>query len=230
MGLKAEVLKIREEIEFDAVRWSKVLDLLVSKFKYSFEEADLLVHDFLKRFRKPFNLYWFLNRHLSRPDNSVLAAVCNCHGADTVVLHRRRALSMFGLKVEYAQSIEFEPNLRPTQSDALPGTCLPRIETTILRRKIVLLDTRQTVLFQAGLTLLALVAYVLIMGLVLYGLAVITLFVLRPYETTMAATRSLHLGFALLSVLVGVAGFFGRAVNNISRDYYDRYRKDRRRK
>lgn len=210
------------------MRWSKVLDLLVSKFSLSFNDTDQMMRDFFARYRKPFNLYWYLNRRLSAPDNMILSAICNYHGADIVELIRNKSIRLGPLLIAYRQKILFEPNLRGARGDSQPGTCTPSIEVDLLGFKWALETTRSLLTFQAILTVLAIIAYVVGMGLILYGFSVLFLFLQMPIETTAAATTDAPIGLALLCVLVGLAGFFGKAVSNLFNLTYERIKRNRK--
>ena len=208
-------MKIRETIYFEAVRWNRVFDLLVVKFGLTFSETDALVHDFFKRHCKLFNLYWFINSTLSYHDNMLLSAICNCHGADVVELHHVHRFRLGSVTVQYLQKIEFEPDFKAGEEGVRAGTCCPWIEVGVMGRQMALNTARRLIGFQLCLTIVAILTYVISVGLLFYGFSVLFIFLQDPGATTLAATRRAPLGLALLCTLVGLAGFFGRAVSNL---------------
>lgn len=208
-------LKIKQSVDFKDVRWAKVLDLLTTKFHLSFFEADSALKDFLKRFSRPFNLFWFLNPSLTVMDNKIIAALCESLGADSIMLRREYAFRAGMVRMDYRQRIEFEPVLKVAEGGKT-GSCLPFIELTVLGRIFLLYSVREVLFVQLLITLMAICFYVVVVGLLLYGLAILVVFLSVPGETTALATRHAPFGLALLCALVGIAAICGRAVLNLA--------------
>jgi len=215
--------RVRIQLDFDAVNWPGVLKILSGRFKLSFLAADRELKDFVRRFLRPFNLYWYLHPHLSEQDNRLLMVVCECHGADVVVLSFRRALHIGALEIQYMQEIEFVPRFRQAEPGA--GLCRPRIEVRFLGLRVVLGRLWSALCFQAACFVFAVLLYVLGMGLMLYGLAVFLLFLHLPLPVTLAATKQAPLGLALLCFLTGLAAISGRAVRNVFGLLWEKWRR-----
>lgn len=223
----AEKINIRKRIDFDDVWWAGVLDLLVKRFGMPFEQASVSLRRFFGRFRRIFNLYWYTHRILSEEDNRIVAAICECHGADVITLVLQRSLSIGIFNIDYHQMIEFEPRFRRDEAEAGKGALRPRIEVRVGRRLLTFSTLWGALFFYFLATLVAVVVSALLVGLFLYGLAVFLLFIVLPIDVTIAATRFGPIGVALLCFLVGGAALFGRAIKNVWHLLRQRWRRYR---
>ena len=208
-----ERMIIRHALPIEHVNWAAVLDLMVRRFKIPFVAADKQLNDFLKRFCRPLNLAWFLDSALSEDDNLLMQLVGECHGADIVTLVFERRIRLGPGCIAYRHAYEFEPRFGRAQAT---GTVRPRVELRILGRQVTLASARAVALCQLLVSLLGVVFYVVVVGLLLYGLSVLMLFLREPMDVTRAATSRASIGTALLCVLVAVAALTGRAVRNIA--------------
>lgn len=222
MGLPAEELRITLTLSIDEVHWPQVLELLEKRHRIPFRTAGEHLKDFFDRFLKPFNLYWFTHRKLSINDNRLLSAVCECHGADVLVLTSERPFRSGPLRLSYLQQVEFEPNLRC--NDAATGTSTAQITLGLFGRTLCVDSLVQTVSIYLLLSLIGVSAFVVVVGAFMYALAVFLLFLEQPLGVTEAATSDAVIGLALLSFLVACSAIFGRAVSNVTKLLYTKLR------
>lgn len=206
---------VKRRLNFDEVNWPAVLEILIKRFKLPFSAADDRLKKFMARFLRPFNLYWYLGAKLSSHDNQLLMVVCECQGADSVTLCRQKSLALGPLELHYSQEIEFEPHFRRDEAEPGRGAAVPLIEVKFLGLTARLRRFWSVLAFQAMFWSLALVLYVVGMGLLLYSVAVFLLFLHLPVPVTIAATKHASIGLALLCFLVGAAAVSGRAVKNV---------------
>jgi len=144
-----------------------------------------------------------------------MAAVCEAHGIDLPTFRVEKKLRVAGVGLEYRKILDVEPCLsRATGGVAEVGA---RIDVSVCGVSLVLTRLWQVVALNSVLTLLAILSYVLLVGAFLYGSAVLVVLILEPVGTAITATRHGGIGLALLCILVGVAGVFGRALANVSR-------------
>lgn len=216
MGAPAEELRITLTLSIDEVQWPQVLELLGRRHRLPFLQAGKTLKDFFGRFLKTFNLYWFTHSKLSPEDNRLLAAVCECHGADIVNLTIDKPFRAGPLRLSYNQQIEFQPNLRTTDI-ARPGTSRAQISLSFFGYTLRVESWFQAVAIYLSLSLFGMAAYVVVVGAFMYALAVFLLFIEQPFGVTQAATSDAAVGLALLCFLVACAAIFGRAVSNITK-------------
>lgn len=211
----AEEIRITRTLSLDDVHWPSVLELLSKRYKLSFREANAIVDGFFSRILKPLHIGWFLQRELRSDDNRLLSAVCECHGADSVVLTHERPYRAGPLLFLYSQSVEFTPALR--QSADKSGICDPVMQLRLFGRSHRIRCLRDVLFAYAVLGLFGIVSYVLVVGALLYSFSVFLLFLEHPVGVTEAATDNLAIGLALLCFLAGCAAIFGRAISNVTR-------------
>ncbi len=223
MGLAAEELRITLTLSIDEVHWPQVLDLLGKRHRVPFRKAGELTKDFFERFLKPFNLYWFAHPQLSSEDNRLLSAVCECHGADVLVLTAEKPYRAGPLRLSYAQQIEFHPNLRNSDTSHA-GTSRAEILVGLFGRTLRVDSFIQTISIYLLLSMIALLAFVVVVGAFMYALAVFLLFLEQPLGVTEEATGNAAIGLALLSFLVASSAIFGRAVSNVTKLLYGKMR------
>lgn len=216
-----EVLK---SLNFEDVRWAKALEVLSSKFGYTFSEADRILKSFFKRFLSPMNMYWFLNPKLSQEDNKLLACMCEVHGTDALLISHERLIQKGPIRIAYNQIIEFDPKLSGFNDTDESGVCVPRIEICVMGRSFMIVTALQALLVHFVVSLGAVLSYVLIVGLLLYGFSVLIMFGLYPADSTIAATQNGVFGLALLGILMALSAVFGKAFVNLSRLALQRYR------
>lgn len=208
-------LRVTRHMDFESVRWTSVRELMTSKFRVSAADADIAVRSFGKRFVTPFNLYWFLHRSLTTADNTLVACVCEVHGADEIVLQRDRLLYVAPFRLDYRQEILFRPTFRKTPGADEDTLCVPTIDFTIMGKHLRIQTVAQDMLFLIVLTLVALLSYVAAGSLFLYGLAVFLLFVALPADTASVAARHASVGLALVATIVAMSFLCLRAGKNV---------------
>lgn len=207
--------KIRCAFTPAEVQWVRVLDVLVNRFRVPFLTADEQVRQFLKRLHRPFSLEFFRGRALSESDRQLMAAVCEAHGIDLPTFRIEKKLRVAGVGIEYRKILDVEPCLSRATGGA--AEVRARIDVEVCGVSLVLTRLWQVVALNGVLTLLAILSYVLLVGAFLYGSAVLVVLILEPVGTAITATRHGGIGLALLCILVGAAGVFGRALANVSR-------------
>ncbi len=207
--------KISIELELGAVAWAAVLRILCDNFKLSYEQASRLIRNFHKHFRSVLSLRWLVFSELSVDEGRLLAAICEVHGADAVRIWLSRGLLGSHSRIKLRQQIDFFPAFRTNQQAAKGGYLLARYVISFFGRELVICKVWQALLVHVLFVLFAIVSYVLLVGCLLYGLSVLLLFIMEPAFVTLAATNRAPLGLALLCMLVGLAGIFGKAVHNL---------------
>lgn len=222
--MPAEELRITLTLSVDEVHWPQVLELLTKRNRLSFRQADAILQSFFERFLKPFNLYWFTKDRLSPEDNKLAAAICECHGADTIIMTVERPFRAGPIRSFYQQSISFAPQLRASEQ-APEGRCAARIELSVFGRTHVVSSLSEALFLYAVFSFVGVFSFVFAMGAFLYSLAVFLLFLDSPDGITEAATKDPTVGLALLCFLVATAAIFGRAVSNLANLAYKRIRK-----
>ncbi len=216
MGLPAEELRITRTLGIDEVHWPQVLELLQKRYKTPFREASAILDDFLKRFTDALHVAWFARPQLSSADNTLLSAVCECHGADSVILTMDRPYRAGPFRLQYSQAIQFTPALR-VGAETAGLVSAPVVELRLFGRLHRIETLSQALFAYAVLGLSGILSYVFIVGALLYALSVFLLFLESPEGVTAEATDNPAVGLALLSFLVATAAIFGRAVGNLSR-------------
>lgn len=207
--------KIRLELDLDSVAWPTVLKVLCDKFKLTFQQANQSISDFTRRFRDTLNLSWFLRKELSSEEGKLLAAVCEVHGADAVSISSSRRLICGWPSFILRQQVEFYPSFRQSEQSKKGGYLVAQHTVNIFGRNIKIEKLWQALIAHSIFISLAVLSFVLVVGCLLYGLSVFLLFLIEPAFVTLAATNSATLGLALICVLVGMAGIFGRALQNL---------------
>ena len=208
--------KITVTIPFLAVQWHTVLEILVSRFKLSFLDADRALHDLFKRYFRLLNLAWFRNRTLSADDNRIAAAICEVHGADAVVLTHDKRVALGPVRFDYSLTVAMTPRLS-RRVDGAESEISAKIVLRGRGREISLRRARDVVIAQGLVLLTGVVSYVALGLMLLYGVSVLWLLHQSPAEIVIAGTQRLDIGVALLAVFVGGAGFFGRALSGLVR-------------
>lgn len=209
--------RIKKTADFKEIHWPSVASVLVANLKLPECGASKTLRQFLEKLREPFEIHWFVNPIMSTEENACAAAICQTIGADSAVVQIKRTIRIAGLRFAYQADVEFEPSFRRGEASSGAGRARPVVSLGI-GGWTWRLDHCDKVLF-AGLSssLAAGFAYAVLYGMVLYGVAVLSIFLVEPGEMTKIAVSKLHIGLALLGTLVGAAAIFGAAVKNIYR-------------
>ena len=212
-------LRIRAELDLSQVHWKLAASILVSHFDLMQSAAEVLVAGFRRRCEGPLQLTWFKTKALSKADSQVFAALCEAHGADALSISVTHCFAPGGVTFGYRHQVFFQ--LAPG-SRAAGGVVLaqPGLELIVGKWNVVLRSLRSVLILQLLLVMLAILFYVVAAGCFLYGVAVLLLFLADPAYVTVAATKRLPVGLALVCMLAGLAGICGRAVRNIIRLFW----------
>lgn len=205
-------LRVRKSIELDAVRWGAVIDLISTRHRIPYPDANKMVRHFMKRLDLIFNLAWFIERKLSSGENRLALALCEVHGADELTISSAKTISAGLLSFSYLQRVEISPGWSKAERET--GRCRGRIEMRVLGSSWTISRPFQVLITQGLLFLFAVGVYVLLVGAFLHGFATFLLLLEAPITVTIAATNRLELMLSLLCFLVGSAGIFGRAIRN----------------
>ncbi len=216
MGMPATSLVISKKLRLEDIAWPRVLERMAGTFKIDFFKADEQLKHFLIRLRRPFNLAWFISQSLSLSDNIILSCVCEVHGADTIELWYERSIHLGPLAITYFQESRFTPKI-PRGTKERRGTGETRIVLGFLSKRLEVQSFlcclgMQFLFFSLGVFL-----YVLIGGLLIYGLSVFILFLHHPISVLRSALHNPKIGLALLGFLSAIAAISGRAIANVSR-------------
>lgn len=192
---------LRRSLHFDTVRWGKVLDLLATRFTYSFSQADTLLHQFMSKFRGGC-FYWFSCRKLSPAFNDVVLALCQCHGTDALTIVSRSAQTLGTRHISIQKNIFLQP-----QKDSVKPP-ISRIRASIdveLGRLRFTVTTLPYVTLAYTLVLsVAAVMYIVIVASIFLGLAL--LFCFMQSATTLGNGGSITLT-VVATLLMCLAGF-----------------------
>lgn len=213
MGNNTE-MRVRRYINFNDISWHRCCESLCKNFDLSIKQANNCIASFRRKFLRPLNLNWFLTK-LSTHDNFVLTALCECNGADILVISHSRRLWLCGLQSSCRQEIEFRPDLKSAQHRSPGGNCTARMWWTLLRKTLYLDSFSKLLALQIAAFILAVLFYVLIAGSFLYSLSVFILFLIDPLQVALAATTRGSIGIALLSFLVCIAAVGGKILKSL---------------
>lgn len=211
-----ERFRMKRKVRFADIPWRQVENILQERFKLSERQADRWCRSFVKRFSDPLNPTWFLEPQLTARDNKIIAAICLYFGADTVVCTQSNVRRFASVIFSYDQAVEFQPELKDFSSERRKGKCFPFVSLSILGKQLTLRKPREVVALHFALALVGLIAYIIVTSFLLYSVSVFIVFLENPQETTLAATERGSIGFALLCILVAIAGICGRSVMNVS--------------
>ena len=203
---------IRKRIKSRDVWWEGVHETLKSRFSIPPDQAGNSVKIFRARIASPVSLYWYRHPQLPVADNQIVAAICECHGADSISITTEKSWDIPLCHVAYHQTIEFEPCFRKGDNQPGKGTCRPVLEFHVGKRVLHFQGLPASLAVQLALLILAAISYAIVAGLFLYSLAVFITFLRDPVPVSMAATRHSHIGLALLCLLVGLAAISGKAI------------------
>lgn len=209
-------LKVHLTLVFDDVHWPQVLELLMRRYRMGFSEASALIGDFWRRYKSIFPVSWFIRSALSQRDNLLICAIGECHGADTIALVCSRQLRVGPLGIEYQQHIRFSPNFKRREGSA-SGTQHPTVSVRLFAKRLRIDSLGKMLSLYFMFLVIAAFSAALLMGALLYSLAVFLVFIEEPSTMTSTATRNGPIGLALLCFLVAAAGLCGRALFNLAR-------------
>ncbi len=207
-----EPLSITRRIEASDVLWRGVEEILVGRLRWDKQKAEKKLVSFRRRFLFPYNLYWLCHQTLNEADNSIAMAICECHGADKIVLSGRGIVDSPVFSASCRQVVALKPGFRKEDR----GNSRLLIEFGLRSHRFVVDGVFPIILVYLAGILLALLSYILVAGLLLYSLAVFVAFLWAPVDVTYAATRVSHIGLALLCFLVCLAALTGKAWRNIA--------------
>lgn len=214
MLIKGEGLRLRRVLAFDEIQWSKILDLLVTKYRQPFDEAEAAVRKFRLHLLRPFNLYLYFTRRLPDHYSRVVKALLECHAADVVAVKVVRSFRVGFFKLEYVHEIECEG---VSKSGPQSQHSMPRAKVLIFGLPLEIETAWGAMLMQVLSFLIGVAFYVILAGAILYAVSVFLLFLEYPDGVTVVATRKPQIGLALLCLLMVMAAVSGRAISNLAR-------------
>lgn len=110
-------IKIHKVLEFEDIKWLRVLQAMQDQFGIKFFEANTHLQIFWKHFREPLNLHWKKSEKLSSIENKIILALCECYSADKIEICFRRECALGSKSLGYEQRTEFSPEFdRASQS------------------------------------------------------------------------------------------------------------------
>ena len=188
-------------LSFYEIAWGRIRDLLITRHKLDEAVADRGLKRFHEAFLAPFEVYWFKNRELSEVDGTIIAAICEAHGADILsISHKVKILD--GL--EYKILVQFIP---PSSSDGKSASCNPVISAELFGKNITISEAKQLYIMRLSLFLAATFLYVTIVGSTLYTLSLLLIFPERPAETiSFVALNPFALLCTIITALVFILG------------------------
>ena len=207
-GSSERKLSIHKELPLGLVSWRVVADILVARFHVSQPDAAKLILKFKHELSHSFNLFLHLESRLPKGFSALCLAITEAHGTDSIeVFFEERT---FG--VDLKQSIHF----RPRRNDDGSRTVDLSIKqcAAVGKLRLELNNRMAMVAFQAFLVLIGAIVSSIAIGLFLYSIAVLVLFLLEPGLMLKAATDQAHLGLALLTILTFIAWSGGRFVRH----------------
>lgn len=207
-------LKITVEMPIQNINWKLVRRILQNNFNLSETKAIAAIDSFTERFAKPLNHFWKFRKSLSGLDVKVVLASCETHGADILILKVDNRLRVSSFGFGYVHEVQFEPNGK-SYADRSVAFSVRKMCLRLLGYEIALSKIWHLIVVDLLLLLLGTFLTVLLLGFLLYGLAITLLFWWTPIDVTLAATQNASIGLGLICVLVGGAGIFGRAIKNI---------------
>lgn len=216
MGAPAQTLRIRSQLSVKQVNWQLVFSILCNNFRVQEEQARKCIASFIESFSEPLSVRWVRGASLSDEERQLLLALCEAHGADIVTLTADRELHLGPIAVSYRHSIIFELSRPEPNAERALTVGTPAYSLSTLGRTVSLSTLSAVVFARVGMLLGGALLTAFLLGLFIYGTAIAVLFLLDPAYMTYAATQKASFGFALLCMLVGAAGIFGRAIANIS--------------
>jgi hypothetical protein len=216
-------LFIRKELALNEINWESVLHLLIEKYHCPASHGRHLLTRFIERLHLPFEPAWFRRTKLSAADNLIIAALCQAHGADSIVLRMKADLSSFGIRCGYEVMLTLQPERR-----ALPKTSGGQIialgKVTLGTLQVPVRDYAQAVAWRALALITLVLAYIVVIGTLLYGLAAILLLTEYPLEAALKELNHNPTFIALLLAITAVAALVGRIVIYLVRRLLSRRR------
>lgn len=210
-------ISIQRKIKAEDANWPGAMANLSSKYRLSSQAALKHVDNFLKRLHRPLNLYWFLSRKLSAADNKLIAALCECYGADNLILVTERPLKVPFLPSEYRHELSVKPSFKRDSEESSAGSCSSALELKVFRFELTIKSALRLIIVQTIIFLFAALFCAAALALLAYSAAVLLLFIFVPGETTIAATQDARVGIAVLGISLVLAAVFGQAVRNLFR-------------
>jgi hypothetical protein len=206
--------RITREIDISEVDWTSLTAAVERRRQGEAESADDLVSRFVKRMRRPLELSWFRREQAETQHEKIALAMCEQYGADTVVLNLERTLMSGALRSQISQKLTMSPIGGENTSDGR-FFYVTEIWLPLLHLKVDSL--RKALMAHVLLFMVAVLSVAVVLFCILYSISVLTLFLVRPAEVTIAATNDAAIGITLLLILVFLAGVFGSALKRIIR-------------
>lgn len=210
-------LAIRRELAVNDVAWPQIVDLVKARAKCSHKVASRWVAEFYRCSKRAIELRWYQRGPLSKRENLVASCIAQRYSADIVVLTQISQLRIGGFVLSYYHAIEFQPDFGAAKQSRPGGDAKPQVVIGLGRLEISVETGGKALLVYLVTAAIMIVGYVVVLGLLLYGVAVLVMFWQHPFGMTTAATSHATIGLALLCTLVGGAGILGRLISRLYR-------------
>ena len=219
--------RLRVSMHLADIGWDSVRSSLLEEAGMTGAMATALVRDFLRKLTSPINVHWLGNKSLSREEQKVVLTLCELYGADVLNVALERTFTVPLLEIRYRGEIAFDPFARDERGEGRTGTASGRYEIALPGVTIRVNSLFHAAALYAALSVVGVLLYVVLAGMLLYSVAVFLLFIADPELMTIAAVNHPSIGLALLCLLVGLAGLGGKAFRNVATLVRERISKSR---
>lgn len=203
--VESKSFRITRRVQFSDIDWNSVKAILRRRHKMSAFCTDETADDFIRRIKRPVNLFWFLHPLLDEKHSKLGLSICDYLRADRVVVSNVRSLIVGFLRLSLEHELEIEPMARQDRA-----VCVSTVKISGPGGKVQITSFRGALILHLVLFLLGVASFVLFGFFIIYAIAILSLFLLNPAEVTRAALEDGPIGLALLSVFVVLAGVVGR--------------------
>lgn len=172
--------RLSKTIELNELNWTGSENALTERYGLRARDAKRICKRFQKRLRRSFELSWF-DRKPGRADSRMIELLCELNSCDELHIRHRYSQLLSLLPVSGENRI----CLSLPASGKSPS-CSAEYSVSVLGRKFEVHRLGQLILAHAVVFLLAVLAYILIAGVLLYGLSVLAVLLMHPNEMTQA--------------------------------------------
>jgi len=210
--------RLRRNVAFQDIAWDAVLESLRDNAHLADKDSKVVLGRFIKKLKAPFNVQWLTKKALSLEEHEILLAMSEVIGADffTIILERDLDISLLAPK--YHAEVELAPFVKGSVRDEFRGTATARYTLSLFGYNIKITGIAQAIIFYLLILITGALLYALLIGILLYSVAIVFLFIADPELMTIAAIRHPSMILALLCFLVALAGLSGKAFRNIIHD------------
>ncbi len=216
--------RVRVRVPEEDIQWESVLEALLENGGSDEKSERRSLKSFVRKVRAPFNGQWLRSPLLTGEEQKISLALSELFGADVVTILRERSHGNSHFMISYKGEVELNPFGRiENENDAAGiqaaagrrGFARGSFRLVIAGIEFDINTMPRVVLLYTLLMLISVVMYVLVVGMLLYAVAVFLLFIADPEMMTVVAARNPPVGLALLCLLTGLAGLSGKALRNV---------------